>query len=263
MTLCTAWATEADLCSPCNDYALDSGILDEKLLAASETLYTLSGSQFPGECEVTIRPCNARGTYDWRQTNYLSFSNNSVTTWGSCTCRSFDTCSCPSVSELRLPHDNVTAITEVKVDGSILLSSQYRLDPPNLLVSLGDPWPCCQDMALPDTAAETWSVEYTYGTPVPALGVTAAADLACEFYMACDPEAFEGQCRLPANVITIARQGVTVAKLVGELFVAKPGQQVRFGIPSIDLFLATYAPYGPPSIIVTPDDPPVARIVGT
>lgn len=264
MSLCTAWAVEADLCGPCSDsYTLDSAILEDKLLAASETLYVLSGSQFPGVCEVAIRPCSSTASYSWQHRDYYSFSSYGITTWGSCSCRSYDTCSCPPLSELRLPHDNVSEVTEVKRDGAVVDDALYRLDPPNLLVSLGDPWPCCSDLSLPDTEVGTFSIEYTHGTPVPLLGVTAAADLACELYMACDPTAFEGECRLPNNVISIARQGVTVAKLVGELFTPNAKGPVRFGIPSIDLFLSTYAPWGAPSIIVSPDDPPVARIVGT
>lgn len=261
MSLCSAWADESSLCGPCDPYTLDSGLMEDKLLAASETLYVLSDSQFPGECEVTIRPCSSPSSYSWQQHDYLSFAGNNVTTWGACSCRDSDSCSCPPLSEIRLPHTRVQEITQVKVDGAVLASSLYRLDPPNLLVSLGDPWPCCQDMSLPDTSPDTMSVTYTHGLPTPALGVTAAAILACEFYMACDPEAFEGECRLPSNVISIARQGVTIAKLVGELFISRPGQQVRFGIPEIDLFLAVFGNAG--SVIVSPDDPPVARIVGT
>lgn len=262
MSLCESWALIGDLCAPCSidAYALDSATLEDKLLAASETLYILSDSQFPGECEVTIRPCSSRASYSWQQHDYLSFAGNNVTTWGSCSCRDSDSCSCPPLSEIRLPHDNVTEVSEVKVDGAVLASSLYRLDPPNLLVSLDEPWGCCQDMSLADTEEDTWSITYTHGLAPPTLGVTAAAILACEFYMACDPEAFEGQCRLPSNVVTIARQGVTISKLVGELFVARPGQQVRFGIPEIDLFLAVFGNAG--SIIVSPDDPPVARITG-
>lgn len=260
MAICEDWATQADMCGVCNDYSLDAGLLERSLTSASETLYVLSGSQFPGECDVIIRPCNATASSGWQSSNLYSFAGGSITTWGSCSCRSYDSCSCPPLSELRLPHDNVSAITSVKVDGATLATSLYRLDPPNLLVSRGDPWPCCQDIELADTQADTWSVTYVHGLAPPTLGVTAAADLACEFYMACDPDAFEGECRLPSNIISVARQGVTVAKLVGELFVKKPGQQVRFGIPSIDIFLATWGNGG--SVIVSPDDPPVARIVG-
>lgn len=250
------------MCGVCNDYALDAGLLDRSITAASETLYILSGSQFPGECTVTIRPCSSLYSSGWQHRDYYEFSNNSIRTYGSCHCGSWESCSCPPLSELRLPHDNVVSITQVKVDGAVLATSLYRLDPPNLLVSRGDPFKCCQDIELADTQLDTWSVTYVHGLLPPTLGVTAAAILACEFYMACEPEAFPGECRLPSNVISVARQGVTVAKLVGELFTVRRGP-VRFGIPEVDLFLATYAPFGPPSIIVSPDDPPVARIVGT
>lgn len=257
MALCEPWAVSGSLCSPCDDYALDAALVEEKLLAASETLYILSGSQFPGECEVTIRPCFLSSSHPYAQPS-VSFRNGQAYNEGGCHCRTSDNCSCPSLSEFYLPHTNVIEVTEVKRDGAIW--TEHRLDPPNIFVSLGDPLPCCQNMSLADTEEDTWSITYTHGLAPPTLGVTAAAILACEFYMACDPEAFEGQCRLPSNVVTIARQGVTISKLVGELFVARPGQQVRFGIPEIDLFLATWGNAG--SIIVSPDDPPVARITG-
>lgn len=270
MALCAPWADTLS-CSPCDDYSLDGTLVTENLLIASETLYELSAQQFPGECSIEgYRPCSSNtrtGGVPYRMTAFPPVSSSYYYDrfLGGCTCGSWDDCGCPPVSQVLLPFPYVTTVDEVKVDGDILPTTDYRLDANSLLVSTTTTrWPCCQNIRLADTEEGTWSVDLTYGRPPPALGIRAAQVLACELYMACDPEAFEGQCRLPNNAITIARQGVTVAKLIGELFTRPQRGPVRFGIPEIDMFLIAHNPYGltTQSTFLSPDEPDLGRIVG-
>lgn len=266
MALCAPWATDADLCSPCNDYAVDPSIMDEYLLSASEVLFQLSGQQFTGECEQTIRPCSRQGWNSFARTSDMLYASD-LRPAIVCGCLDDDSCSCTSISQLRLPRSPVIAIDEVKVDGSVLATSAYRLDDNQYLVRLdGEKWPCCQDLLLADTESDTWSVSYTFGRPPPNIGVKAAAILACELYMACDPETFEGQCRLPRNVIQVARQGVTVlVQSSTELFSMRPGHPTKTGIWEIDMFLRAFNPYGvtAPVAVLSPDLPPIGRRVDT
>lgn len=261
MALCESWATEADLCSPCNDYALDSGLMEDFLQSASEVLYMASGQQFPGECSETIRPCS---------TSYASsrpiLGNSVAFPFTGCTCGTPDTCGCNNLSQITLPRRDITTIDEVKVDGDILPTTDYRFDPSSFLVSTTDTrWPCCQDLRLDDDQSGTWSVTYTYGTAPPRIGITAVGVLACELYLACEPEAFPGLCRLPRNITSVARQGVSVlVRAVADLFVPHHNRPIPFGIPEIDIFLAAYNPHGStaPSVILSPDDPDLGRVTG-
>lgn len=278
MSLCGSWATQADLCEPCSDYSVDPTLLEEYLLMASEVLYELSGQQFKGECTETIRPCTQRAWQSvWRNslTNinlWQTFPPRAMNSaWGlqwvfiGCGCGQQDTCGCGSMSQILLPRI-VNEVTEVKIDGVIVDPSLYRLDDNQFLARLdGQEWPCCQDLALADDSPDTFSVSYSYGLAPPRIGVRAAAILACELYMACDPETFEGQCRLPHNVAQVARQGVNILFNQVELLVTRPGQPARFGITEIDIFLRTYNPSGitSPTIVLSPDTPAVGKRTGT
>lgn len=264
---CFSWATESDLCSPCDDYAIDSALMDEYLLIATELLYQMSAQQFRGICNMDIRPCTRRS---WETVWNRNSGHSTVLLYRGdvvCGCSDLDSCSCGSLSVLRLPHTPVVTILEVKVDGVVLDDGiDYRLDENALLVRLGgESWPCCQDLSLADTELDTFSVSFEYGREPPAIGRRAAAVLACELYAACNPDSFEGQCRLPRNVSQIARQGTTVLLSSFEQFVPRRGRPVYFGIPEIDMFLAAFNPYGrtSQSIVLSPDLPPTARKVGT
>lgn len=272
---CSPWATEADLCTPCNDYDIDAGLMDDKLQAASEILYELSGRQFPGICDQTIRPCTRRGCTDYGVDSLMNRDALRGRVWGfpvpTCGC-SDDPCSCRTLHQIDLPNTPVTEVTSVLVDGTALDPSLYRVDDYRYLVRLPDPdgsnpgWPCCQDLNLPSTEENTFEVTFSYGMEPPAIGVIAAATLACELYMACEPEAFKGKCRLPHNVIQVTRQGVSVlVQAVTELFTTRIGQPARFGIWEIDLFLRTYNPYGTTgqTAIFSPDVPPTGKRVNT
>lgn len=264
MPLCEPWASDADLCSPCNDYAFDSALMDDFFQMSSEVLYQLSGQQFPGTCEEVIRPCT-RGAWNgiWRDAPLSHFPYRR---WGLpvCGCPDDDSCSCTFMSKIALPHYPIISAT-VKLDGNTFTA--FRIDDQKYLVRTdGERWPCCQDLSLPATDEDTWEVSYDWGREVPVAGRRAAGILACELYMACNPEQFEGQCRLPRNIVQIARQGVTVlVSSTSELFTTRTGQPAKFGIWEIDMFLRAFNPYGltAPTVIITPDEAPVGKRVDT
>ncbi len=210
---CSPWATTADVCTPCED--VNDGVMADALEMASELLYVLSGRQFSGVCSDTIRPDRL------------------------CRC-SDQACRCNTVEELILPGLPVVSITSVKVDGVTLASSRYRIDNHRALVRLADAdgtnpgWPCCQRMDLASTEDETWEVAYTYGQAPPALGVRAAAKMACEIALACTGNS---GCTLSSRVQSITRQGVTVA--IDSLDSIR---EDLTGLPEVDMFLNAYNP---------------------
>lgn len=221
ISTCSPWATVADVCSPCDDYAFDQSMLTESLQAASDVLYELSGRKFPGSCQTTVRPCSA-----------------------SCRGRTARSCGCGTRTEISLGGYPITGIVAVTVDGVVLDASQYRVDDWRWLVRLADAdgsnpgWPACQRIDLPTTEADTFEVTYTYGQEPPQLGVTAAAALGCQFALACQPETV-GECRLPQRVTSITRQGVTTVVLDSFDFL----EEGKTGVYDVDLFIRTYNPY--------------------
>ena len=211
---------------------------------STEVLWALSGRQF-GLCTVTLRPCRKDctdfeswplGWYDvmpgtglWPMPALIGGQ------WFNLVCGSCgDNCSCSRISEIELPtvvHD----IVQVKVDGITLAPTAYRLDNDRFLVRVdGNEWPRCNDLNHDDTEIGTWSVTARYGQDVPEGGAWAMGELACQFI-----GALNGQdCRLPASVTQLVRQGVTIQMdNVTELL--KTGLT---GLYLVDMFIATWNP---------------------
>jgi hypothetical protein len=212
---------------------------------ASEVLWSLTGQRF-GFTTVKLRPCR---DYAWEtpfpdgwlpwpgaQPPPLGATGGGfVGYWfgvGCGTC--VGGCSCTSISEVKLPAP-VHAITEVRVDGSPLVTGAYRLDNGRLLVRTdGSTWPVSNNLALADTQVGTWSVTAMYGESVPTGAAIAVGELACEYI-----RGVSGQdCRLPRAVTQLARQGVTITL---------PDMSTMFdkgltGLFFVDTFIKTWNP---------------------
>jgi len=218
---------------------------------ATEILWARSGMRFD-QCALTIRPCRQDcfeaggwGGFWWQLGTMYPQPALIRGNWYNLTCGNCSgDCSCSTVSEILLPGP-VTAVNSVKVDGVALDSSAYRLDDWRKLVRLdGELWPLCNDLNLADTEESTWSVNLTYGTPVPTSGRMAVGELAYQLILACLGDSC---CLLPYNVQQVARQGVTIKyPAVSELFgMDQSGRVVnRIGLQYCDLFLDAFNPYG-------------------
>lgn len=226
---------------------------------ATEVLWALSGRQF-GLCEVTLRPCR-KDCVDqiyWGN-QFLPWQGSYPQPaliggqWFNLVCGGCGgDCACTSISEVVLPNV-VNEILEVKVDGEILEEDEYRVDNGNLLVRLGADWPHCQELNLPDTEPGTWSVTAEYGLEVPELGQWAVGELACELMTLMRGE----ECRLPANVARMTRQGVSF-----DFTTLMSGG--KLGMYWSDLFLGAVNPGGLTSRAKTYSvDHPGPRRVGT
>jgi len=227
----------------CELSTLNPAVTGIAVSMATETLYGLSGMRF-GLCEVTLRPCGS-GCSDGRF--YDDFGPPWTARswpvpaligglWFNLSCGSCSSgCSCGEVSEVRLPAP-VYEVTEVVIDGTVLAASAYRLDNNRLLVRTdGGRWPRCNDLSV-DSGEGAWSVTALFGEPLPEGAKLAMGELACQFAKAADGQ----DCRLPAGVQQLVRQGVTISYPdVGELF-----RQGRTGLYLVDAFIATWNPYG-------------------
>jgi hypothetical protein len=257
MTICSAWATESDLCAPCltDSYTLNPDRLDAKLLEASDVMYQLTMQQFPGTCEATVTPCSRRHWDRLMQAGFTARWPNTGLFLGfpGCSCHNPASCTCTSQDAIELPADHIQGVSEVRTSDGSLDYTSYELHGNELVRTDGGHWPCCDD---------AFEIDFTYGLAPPPICVTAAAVLGCELYLACYPDDVDGAtCRLPRNISSIARQGVSV--IFASLTRQSLQQPFRFGIWEIDLALETYAPYGQRSmsVIASPDTVPTSRAV--
>lgn len=260
---CEPW-TDGDSVAAC--CPVDIGTDDPELVfgpsidAASELLFELSGRQFPGLCSQVVRPCVTDSCWgDLFAPAQVPAVPWAYGAWGWGWGWGYDgsggaRCSCKHISRALLQGFPVQEITEVEISGVVIDSSEYRLDEYRWLTRLADVngnpqfWPSCQNLARDLGEPGTWSVEYTFGQEVPALGVLAANQLACEVYRSCQGSGSDGAaCNLPVGVTSITRQGVTIerAPFVAWGMVNSNGAFTwATGLTFVDMFLSAYNPFG-------------------
>ena len=225
---CTEWAGVEDIfdCGPCADVATPNyGTAADMLAAATRILYELSNQRYPGLCRHVVRPCRRSDHWDCAGWHHG---------WGACGCGAASPreCGCPSGAVVELPDVPVLQIDSVRVNGSLVASSAYRLDEQRFLRRIDtDTWPNCQDLtADPATDDATFQVTYWAGVLPPADGILAVKRLACELYQGC----VGGDCALPANVANLTRLGMDVAFIDPTTIIGEDGLT---GIREVDLFL--------------------------
>lgn len=259
---CEPWLTPADIDACCGPDDPPVGLLDDCAQAASELLWALSGRQFGGVCQTTVRPCAQQK----RGGRWLA-PDGWDPTWGWAVDGGWcdhphSSCGGPGPSQIGLGVYPIVDVVEVVVDGATLDDSLYRLDDQRWLVRLEDPdgtrpgWPASQDLTLPASAEGTWEVTFTWGVRPPAAGVLAARALACELAKGCTG----GDCALDPRVTALARQGVTLqmTDLTGLL------DDGRTGLLAVDAFLAAFNPkrIAQPAAVLSPDVGPHVRRAG-
>lgn len=240
---CEPWVTADDVAACCGVETTSTFLFDSVAYQAGALLFQLSARQFPGVCSKTVRPacdecsCGYQvlsrghivGPWDW---GYSGFC-------GSCLVACHP-------SRIKLSGYPVREITQIKINGAVLASSEYRLWKNRYVTRLDNGrWPIRQNLTLADTEDNTFSISYLYGAEVPDLGRAAAASLACELYKACEGQ----ECALPTGVTRLQRQGVTIElqsftswAYQRETRVQRGGWQT--GMPLVDAFLNAYSPRG-------------------
>lgn len=202
-----AWPVQA--CGPLPE--ADSDEYEPLRASVAEVLWALSGRQY-GCCEITVRPCQddcSDGCLPpagaWNSgLQWTPVLSNGV--WTNVTCRAHNgRCSCPAVSEVRLPGP-VCAVLEVVVDGGVVPTGSYRVDDGEWLVRTdGERWPSCQAQSLALTEVGTWGVRYSRGIAVPPGGQRSLGEMMSEMWKACSGDT---TCCLPKRVIASARAGL-------------------------------------------------------
>jgi len=279
---CTDWITGADVAAVCDllNYASDPSVYDNAAHMASQLLWAASGRQFGGTCGPrTVRPC-VRSCQCWPVAlgfNGWAWGWDSIGwSWGAYwlggggdgvsavqDCGGGGGC-CGSLSRVKLAGYPVREIEEVKIDGAVIDPANYRLDDWKYLTYLNDAdgnpqrWPSCQNLARDDTEPGTFSVTYLFGVDPPAIGLDAAAELACALV------AVGGDCELPPGTTGIDRQGIRI-EMVSAL-ASRHGQLPPglAALPLVQAFLQTYNPQGlaKRSSFYSPDNMPYAQKIG-
>lgn len=213
---------------------------------ASTVMWASTGRRF-GLCPVVVRPC---GRYTHGGTPSIFGYTFSLYgpggagwypyigddgAWRNCACPATN-CGCRPDCEVYLPGP-VASVTSVIQDGLVVPGTSYRVDDAKWLVRTdGECWPDRADMNV-DSGTGFFQVSYTRGEAVPAAVLTAAGVLACEYAKAC---VADGDCRLPATVQSIARQGVSVQFLDFNMLVDRGFT----GLAEVDQIIQAYNPYG-------------------
>ena len=268
---CSPWVTRDDVMAVCSVAAAQAttmaATIDAAAVAATEVLYELSGEQFPGICEASVRPCgDPCGCWGAANPGLHWGSWWAPADWGwgwgfdGCGGRS---CGCEPLSSVRLGYP-VREIVAVTIDGVVVDPALYRVDQWRDLVRTdGGFWPSCQDLAADDDEAGAFVVTYRFGQEAPMVGQQAAAQLACQFFLSV---AAPASCILPFGASKIVRQGITIDRgLFASWFAATGAGGWNTGLPLVDAVLTAYNARGlrRRPAVWSPDTRTMPRRVGT
>lgn len=226
--------------------------LTKCLLAASDVLFKLSGRRWSGAGTDVVRPLPRILARDhgrpvgggwawWGSVGYFpgQWLYGGYSRWGWVTTNADELPDGSTVPQVTLGRYPVTSVTGVLIDGATVDPATYAVDEQRWLVRLADPvtrinpgWPVAQRIDLPSTSPGTWQVTFGFGVAPPTMGNLAAAELGYQLYLATTPAA-TGQCRLPARVTQITREGMSAVVLDPQIFL-KDG---RTGLTICDYFL--------------------------
>lgn len=251
---CQQWINAEDVLALCAETAITDAnayLFDSAASIGSSAMWDLTGRQFDGVCERTVRPCTTRcgcfgvgvmGLGPWYWGGGFGYGLGAPLSpsggWWFNECG--DSCGCGYVPTVRLPGYPVREIREVKIGGEVVDPDTYRLDRRRELVRLSTPtdprfWPSCQDLTLDDSEPGTFSVRYLWGAGVPELAKQAAAQIACEIYKNLNGD----PCRLPSGATKVVRQGITIDRITNFAQFFRTGAT---GLPLVDLAIATFNP---------------------
>ena len=215
--VCDTWASVAQVQSIGTKYdGLADDAIEDGVLIASDLLFHLTGRVFPGTCADVVRPC-ARQVTSQTMVEWAGGDDVGPASWGACACGPLVGCTCQGRPRIGLGREPIVSITAVKVDGGAINPARYWVEDERWLVRLDDAdgsnpgWPACQDLTLPDTAVDTFSVSFVWGRTPPAGGQMAAAQLGGEIALDLSGSS---DCSLADGVTSMTRQGVTIEAVV-------------------------------------------------
>ena len=203
----------------------DPYMVERAEMFAGQTLRMLTLNRVGG-MPITVMPC-ARTCASPRFSTTMFFHPVLLESGAYANCFCGRGCRCSSAPSVLLTGP-VGRIDEVQVKGEILPNTAYHVEDGNKLVRLdGKGWPAC---AGPD-----FTVTYLNGHEVDDLGQYIGGLLALEYLNAMTSSK---KCRLPANVTTVTRQGISMELSTGMF------PDGTTGIKEVDAYLMQWNPYG-------------------
>lgn len=243
---------------------------------AAELLFALTGNRFGPSCPITVRPCRktcadqygailGRFWYQGLSTGPFIPYMWQGRMFNASLCGCGQQCHCgPELCEVYLPGP-VYDVVSVDIDGEVVDPLTYGiLDGRYLVRSSATPvdanggvcWPSCQDMSLAPGSANTFTVVYRTGIPLPAMGVAALSELTAHYIKGCNGCG----CGIGSrqNLSRLSRQGVDLEFADPQLVL----EQGRTGLPLTDLFIHAANPSKLPRQlrVVSPDSPRPPRV---
>ncbi len=215
------WVEEAELIDDraLVNVALPTGVsLDDICAAATDYLWRASGARYDAR-DLTVRP--SRLVEGCGHSLALLDPSRAL--------GAFSLLASDWVPEIRLeaPASNVSVI----VDGVPLADTEFIVVDGYRLIRVGQAWPCCQDLSLPDGSPGTWSYSQTAGTVPPPLGRLAARELAIQLALYHSGK----ESKLPAGTTSLTRAGITVQMQRPKR--SSGGDPGTTGLPTVELFL--------------------------
>lgn len=218
----------------------DTPVQDRAIALASSTLQRLSGYRV-GNCTTVLRPCSSAVGCASYLPQYRYWSGhplwmtpyNWAGLWyNGCGCVRSD-CGHTMTNTVWLPNPMGGVVT-VTLDGDVLVEdTDYWVQGHALIAKGTTVWPLTQDLTLPDTEANTFSVEFYNCHRPDGAAAYACALLALQYARACTGK---GKCELPTQVTNIVRQGVTYSLPTGSF----PNGET--GIRAVDAWIALWNP---------------------
>lgn len=186
--------------------------------------------------------------------------------YGTCGCAGG--CGCGPSDEIQLPgpvwqdlsrdYPNGRGYTiDVFIDGARVHDSRFRVFDGGYIVPVGMDFPWSQDLtrpAIPEPGFSphqlegTWGIRYWRGLPIPAAGIHAVSNLACEIWKAC--AGVGGECKLPRGVKDVDREGISYT-------LVDPESDLLVNMPDVSAWVKSVNPYGikEQSYVLSPDLP--------
>ena len=206
-SICSNWISVDDLICTTD---LDAAVVQELIDTSVEWLNDMTCNQYGGSC-----------LYDLRVTTMCNHGP------GACGSR----CDWDRIDLTRYLPSPVTSIAEVRVNGEVVPTDEYRLDDRRWFVPIREggliPWPR-QDMQLADGEDGTWKITAYAGQEPPRPLQLAAVELTCQLIRRWET----GVCDLPDNTTSVTRDGVTISM--------QARQEGKIGLPTVDSVVELY-----------------------
>lgn len=234
-------------------WPVDSGCFDDEwesdfddvlktraVALASSTLERLTAYRV-SECTTILRPCSRACGWGSMRNEFRHWAgayefgpyNWDGTWYNACGCNN-NSCGHTATNTVWLPTP-MGGVEEVKINGTTLEEDVDYWVQDNALIAKGATvWPLTQDLTLPTSEPNTFSIEFHNAIRPDDTAAYACGLLAVQFARACADG--KGKCSLPKNVISVVRQGVSFTLPTGSF----PGGET--GIREVDAFIALYNP---------------------